>query len=447
MLKSLWVKFLILLLAVSGVALSSALVLRELMIRDFRDYLEGEREDRAYFITADAERTYEKHGGWNREALAEDALWALMLGFQIRVTDTTGKIVSDTDTALTSLSPAMKERRLPGSPTGPTGRPEYNAYPLFLAGKQIGTLEVSLLRPRKEAAFIERSNVFLLSSLVALGGIAVVLSALASRRLTRPLKGLAAAAAAISEGDLASRVAISDRDEIGKVAETFNRMAQALQNLEVLRKKLLTNVAHELRTPLGAMRAELEGMIDGLIPVGKEQLQSLHDEAGRLKRMLEGMEDLARAQASALDLRKERVPLKPLLQNLVDKIDSSNRDKRVLHRLECDDGLLVEADPDKLSQIVLNVLDNAVKAVATGGTVSISAKSRAHAVVVAVRDDGPGIAPSDLPFIFERFYRGSQGGLGLGLAIVKELLEAHGGSIEVESKLGQGSVFTMHFPS
>ena len=447
MTRSLWIKFLVLLLAVSGIALCAALVLRELMVRDFRDYLEGEREDRVYWITADLERTYEKHGGWNKEALDEDTLWALMLGFRMRITDTSGRFVVDTESALASLSPSGRQRGLARLESALRRSAEYESYPLFLGGVEIGKLEASAMRPRKEAAFIERSNLFLLWSVIAMGGIAVALSAIASRRLTRPLKRLAGAAASISEGDLTARVAIEDRDEIGKLAETFNRMAQELQTLEELRRKLLTNVAHELRTPLGAIRAELEGMMDGLIPAGKEQLQSLHDETGRLKRMLEGMEDVAHAQASALTIRKERVPLRPLLTNMIQRLAGAARDKGVALTLECEDELLVDADPDKLSQIVLNVLDNAVKAVAAGGRVALRASARGREVVVAVEDDGVGIAPADLPFIFERFYRGSQGGLGVGLAIVKELLEAHGGSIEVQSAPGQGSVFTMHFPA
>jgi two-component system sensor histidine kinase BaeS len=447
MVRSLWVKFLILLLGVSAIALSAALVLRELMVLDFRDYLEGEREDRVYWITADLERTYEKHGGWNREALEEDAVWALMLGFQTRITDASGRVVVETEKALASLSPSTRRRGLARLEGTPRREPEYNSYPLFLSGREFGTLEASAIRPRKEAAFIDRSNLFLLSSVVAMGGIAVVLSAIASRRLTRPLKRLSAAAASISEGDLTSRVAIEERDEIGRLAETFNRMAQELQTLEQLRKKLLTNVAHELRTPLGAMRAELEGMMDGLIPGGKEQLQSLHDETGRLKRMLDRMEDVAHAEASVVTIRKEPVRLEPLLKNIVQRIDSRAREKGVVLGLECADHLVANADPDKLSQIVLNVVDNAVKAVAAGGKVTVSAFARGAEMVVAVEDDGVGIAPADLPFIFERFYRSSEGGLGVGLAIVKELMEAHGGGIQVESEPGKGSVFTMHFPA
>ena len=125
----------------------------------------------------------------------------------------------------------------------------------------------------------------------------------------------------------------------------------------------------------------------------------------------------------------------------------SARGKDVRFELECDDGLVIQADPDKLGQIVLNVVDNAVKAVTTGGAVTVRASATGGEVTIAVEDDGVGIASADLPFIFERFYRRSAGGLGIGLAIVKELVEAHGGKTEVDSEPGEGSVFTLHFPS
>ena len=448
MIKSLWIKFLILLVAVSIIALSAALVLRELMIRDFRQYLEGEREDRVYWITADIERTYDKYGGWNRDILSEDAIWALMLGFEMRILDHKNRVVTDTGKALASLSPLVRSRVLAVSELPPQEQAGlYLPYPLFLAGNEIGRLEVRFLKPQKESVFIERSNNFLLFSLVALGGLALVLSVLISKRLTRPIKRLTSAAAAISEGDLKARVPVIGKDELCKLSESFNTMAHALETQEALRKKLLSNVAHELRTPLGAMRGELEGMMDGLIPSDKEQLQSLHEETGRLRKMLDGMEDLAQAQASVLTLRKQPVLLKPYLDNIIDRAGRTVREKNIQLRLECSDELIAYADPDRLSQIVINLLDNAIKAVKNEGTVTIRAIARGREVVVEVQDTGAGIKPEDLPFIFERFYRVSEGGLGLGLAIVKELVEAHGGRIEAKSEYGKGSVFSFSLPS
>lgn len=444
--SSLWVKFLILLFAVAAVALSATLVLRSLMVRDFRDYLEGQTEDRVYWIAADAERTYEKHGGWGQEWLREDALWALSLGFQIRVRDAGGRMVSDTEGALAALSPNLRTRGFPPLPAeGATA--DYVPYPLFLSGEPIGTLELRRIGPPGDAVFIERSSRFLWLSVLVLGALALAMSAVASQRLTRRLAHLAKAAAAVSAGELGARARVVGQDEVALVAEAFNRMAQALQRLEEQRKRLLTNLAHDLRTPLSAIRGELEGMMDGLIPPDREGLQSIHEEAGRLRRMLEGIEDLARAQASALSLARERVPLRPLLQHLLERVERGARGKQVNARLECPEGLTLQADPDRLGQVILNLLDNAAKAVRSGGTVTVQAAERDGEVEISVEDDGEGIAAEDLPLVFERFFRRSEGGLGIGLAIAKELVEAHGGRISIASEPGKGTTLTLRFPA
>ncbi|OGW56259.1 MAG: hypothetical protein A2Z09_03905, partial [Nitrospirae bacterium RBG_16_43_8] len=297
MLKSLWIKFLALLLAVSLIALSSAFFLRELMIKDFRDYLEGEIEDRVYWVMADIERTYEKHSKLEKNTIAEDAVWALMLGLEIKIKDTDGNVVMDTEKAVSALSPLIKRRIMAVSNFTEKENPDaFQPYPLFLKGKEIGTLEVRFLHTGKESIFIKQSNRFLLLSLFALGGLAIILSIIFSRKLTNPIKRLVSAAKAVSEGNMKSRVKISDKDEIGKLSETFNLMAKNLEIQESLRKKLISNVAHELRTPISAMRGEIEGMVDGLITTDKEQLKSLYEETGRLKNILDDIDELSQAQ-------------------------------------------------------------------------------------------------------------------------------------------------------
>ncbi|MFA5180456.1 MAG: ATP-binding protein [Syntrophales bacterium] len=448
MIKSLWIKFLILLLAVSVIALSAAFILRELMIRDFREFLEGEREDRVYWVMADLETAFEKYQGWNNDVISEDTVWARMLGLEIRLLDDRGRTVMDTEKALAALSPLTRAKILAASDLlTPEQAEPYLPYPLFLAGNEIGRLEVRFLKTKKESVFVARSNRLLLFSLVVLGGLALALSVIASRNLTRPIKRLAAAAAAVGEGDLKARVPVAGKDEISELSETFNRMAQSLETQEVLRKKVLSNTAHELRTPLSAMQGELEGMIDGLIPADRQHIGSLYEETGRLKNILNGMEDLAQAQASALTLKKQHFDLCPFLSQIISRFDMTIRDKGTELNFECELGLIVYADPDRLSQIIVNLLSNALKAVDGGGNVTVGAVRKGAEILIEVQDMGTGIKPEDLPFIFERFFKASEGGLGLGLAIVKELTEAHGGRIEAKSEYGQGSIFTLYLPS
>ena len=446
--KSLYIKFLVLLLSVSIIALSAALFLRELMIKDFREYLEGELEDRVYWVMADLEGTYEKYSGWNKEVIGEDAIWALMLGFEIRIFDIDGSLVMNTEKALGTLSPLVKKRVMPISELRAVEKgSRFLPYPLFLRGKEIGSLEVRFMKPKKKNIFIERSNKFLMISLLGLGGIAVILSIIFSRKLTNPIKRLASAARAIGDGNFKSRVNVLGNDEISELSKTFNKMSMTLEMQESLRKKLISNTAHELRTPLGAIRGELEGMIDGVIPMDKEHLQSLYEETGRLKSILEGIEELSQAQASALSLKKQSIELKPFLRNIADRFSKLFIDKGIFIELQSGDELMIYADPDRLSQIIVNLLSNALKATDKGGKVWINAGIRNSEVFIEIGDTGHGIKEEDLPFIFERFYRTSEGGLGLGLAIVKELVDVHEGRIEVKSEYGKGAVFTVYIPS
>ena len=256
MFRTLRLKFLLLLLGVVVVALSGTIILRELMLRDFRAYLEGETEDKVYWIMAHLEGTYERNGGWGSDAQAQDAIWALTLGFEIRLFGNDGRMIVDTDQAIRNASPLARKRLEALSEYRAAGRAgAFMPYPLFLSGKRIGTLEARALRPAKEGLFIERADRFLLLSIVIVGGLSILTSLLFSRRLTRPINELAQAASAIGGGNYARRVVPSTLDEVGELSRTFNKMAEALETQESLRRKLIADVAHELRTPLRSSEA------------------------------------------------------------------------------------------------------------------------------------------------------------------------------------------------
>jgi two-component system sensor histidine kinase BaeS len=447
MFKSLWLKFLLLLIAVSITALSAAFLLRNLMLTDFREYLEGEREDRIYWITAALESSYARNHGWKTKDLFENTVWALMLGFDIKLYNDRESLVMDTEKAV-SMQPENVVDRINalGDSEGRKADGKYVPYPLFLGGEQIGRLDVSFLRPQKEGLFVSRSNELLLISLLVLGGLAILLSVVFSRKLTNPIMGLTRAAADISSGNLKSRVSITGKDEISRLSDAFNRMAHTLEMQESLRKKMTSNIAHELRTPISAMRGELEAMIDGLIPVDADSLQSLHAEIGRLRKIIEGIEELSQAEASSRYIKKQSFNATHFLEGICGRMRLLFEEKGVTLELFCDRSLIIHADPDRLSQIIINLLSNALKATANGGRVWINVIHREQAVVIEVCDSGSGIEKDEIPFIFERFYRGQKGGLGIGLAIVRELVEAHAGNIAVLSDAGKGTTFRLELP-
>ena len=441
-------KFLLLLLMVTLIALSSGVLLRGFIIRDFRAYAEGRMFDRLYQVMAVMEGRFEEGSGWRRELVANDLVWAHQIGFDLRLYDVDGQPVLTTEQALQALPPLMRKRIADSSTSDTAGLAagEYQPYPLFLKGREIGHLEARVPRAIKEDLFIRSSNLFLLYSTLGMGLVAIVLSMLLARRLSRPLHHLTEAAEGIAGGDLAQRVQITATDEIGRLGTAFNRMADSLEGHERLRRQLVSNAAHELRTPLMIIRGELEGMMDGLLPTTPEALQSLHQEASRLTAILDGVDELSRAEASFLNLQRQTVRLDLLLEGIATRFGRLAEEKQARIIVACPEGLTAWADPDRLSQIVINLLTNALKAIPTQGRVQLQATAAGNDTIIEVTDTGHGIPAELLPHIFERFYKGKQGGLGLGLAIVRELVTAHEGIISVNSKPDQGTTVTIRLP-
>jgi two-component system sensor histidine kinase BaeS len=263
-------KFLILFLAVVAIALSAAILLRGFIISDFKRYRDGESQDRIQRVIAQLEGNYDTHG-WKRDILTSDLSWALQMGVEARVCDTSGTLLLETRQAIERLTPLMRKRVLEVSAYDPeSASGEFVPYPLFLKGNEIGRLDARLLTPLKEDYFIRSSNRFLGASLALLGIVAISISLIASRRLAKPVLELADAAGDIADGKLGRRVGVFGRDEIGTLAANFNRMAEALEAQEKLRRRLLAGAAHELRTPLAIISGELEGMIDGMLPIDRE---------------------------------------------------------------------------------------------------------------------------------------------------------------------------------
>lgn len=441
-------KFLFLFLAVIAIALSAAILLRGFIITDFKRYTDGEAQDRIQRVIAQLEGSYDLRSGWNADVLKSDLSWALQMGVEARVFDPAGVMLLETRQAIERLTPLMQKRVLEVSTYHPeSASGDFVPYPLFLKGDEIGRLDARLLNPLKEDYFIRSSNRFLGLSLALLGISAIVLSLIASRHLAKPVLELADAAGDIADGTLSRRVRVRGHDEIGTLAANFNRMAESLEAQEKLRRRLVAGAAHELRTPLAIISGELEAMLDGVLPTSREGLRSMHDEALRLTAILNGLDELTRAESSVLNLRCEEISLKPFLLAITGRFERMFCEKDALIQLECPDDLTLYADPDRLSQIVINLISNALKAITTGGQVTISAGRQETGICLEVADNGCGIEAQEIPHIFERFYKGSGNGLGLGLAIVKELLAAHGGTVAVRSSTKAGTAFTLFFPN
>jgi len=300
--------------------------------------------------------------------------------------------------------------------------------------------------------FIAAMGRSLVLASLAAAGVGLLLSLLLFRRVVRPVGGMMAMAERIAAGDYSARARGAGPDEIGRLAEALNRMAAALATLERLRKDLVANVAHELRTPLANLQGYLEAIGDGVAPASPETIRSLQEEVLRLVRLVEGLHALSLFDAQLPRRRAEPVDLGALARRVLDL----RRPEFAARRIALSDQMGPDGgawgDADLLTQALSNMLDNALKYTPEGGEVGVTVALAAEGVRVTVSNSGEGIAAEDLPFIFERFYRSeksrsrSSGGAGIGLSIVKEVARVHGGDVGAESANGR-TVFWLTVPS
>lgn len=287
-----------------------------------------------------------------------------------------------------------------------------------------------------------------------------VVSARVSRRISRPILEIAAAARGIRDGDLSLRVPVTSHDEIGTLAAAINGMAEKLSNditqlrkLERVRSEFLGNVSHELRTPIFSLQGFLETLLDGAVDdpaVNKDFLEKAYRHATRLNALLSDLIEISRIESGEMKMSFRFVPLLPLLKEGIEELEpaAKRKDIRILLEPGVENDVKVYADEERLKQVVINLLDNAVKYTDPGGSVVCRTRKEDGSCAVEVEDTGCGIPQEHISRIFERFYRVDRdrsrevGGTGLGLAIVKHIVEAHGGSIRVRSEAGKGSTFT-----
>ena len=437
-------------LAVVLTALISNLLYEYFITRDFEDYVGGTKEDKLYWVLASVEGSYEG-GRWDQMALHNAIHWAIMLGFDAKVIDASKKELINSDMVLGMLSPSMK-RRMKDIGDLKTATDDFESFPLYYEGAEVGTMLVRQIDKqssinRKEMIFKQRGKLFLIMSFAIAGGGALLLSVFFTLFLSLPLKKMRDAVKTMAQRDFSIRLPVTSQDEIGSLSESFNFMAEALEREESLRKHLTSNIAHELRTPLSIMKANVEAMLDGVIEDNVRGMKSIQAEVEKLISLVQGIEDITKAEASFF-ARKDYMTVD--LQNFIENIAREMKPLVTSKGLEIDISntkhITVQTDADKLERILRNILSNAIKNTEKGG-IRLDYGSEDDMFFIRVSDTGAGIEKERLELIFRRFYHGAgSGGLGLGLAIVKELLEVMGGRIDVESRPGEGSAFTIWLP-
>jgi signal transduction histidine kinase len=329
--------------------------------------------------------------------------------------------------------------------------------PVTVNGAVVGTVLMTGNAPQRnplEERFLARTNQALVIAALGATALALLLGIFLARTITRPVRELTTATHAMARGQLKQQVPVRSRDELGELTLTFNQMSADLANANHLRRQMTADIAHDLRNPLMVITGYLESLRDGTLPPTPARFDTIYREAQLLQRLVEDLRTLSLADAGELTLN--RTPLAPgaLLERLVGAYHHQAAQGEITLRVQAEPDLPeVEADEERLAQVLGNLVSNALRYTPAGGQIVLGASRQAKGLQLTVQDNGSGIAPEALPHIFDRFFRGDEaraetdGESGLGLAIAKSIVEAHQGTIAVTSALGQGTTFVVTLPA
>jgi two-component system OmpR family sensor kinase len=331
-----------------------------------------------------------------------------------------------------------------------------SALPVELNGVTVGYLLLGAqgrgASATNEQDFLDQLQRTLLIAALFAAGLGIAIGLVISRTVSRPLSQLAQAVRAFAAHNWDQRVTVGGSEEVAEVAFAFNDMADALQQAETLRRNLMADVAHELRTPLTVLQGNLRAMLDGVYPLERGEIATLYDETRLLNRLVDDLRELALAEAGQLKLNLQPIDLMALIGSTVTNFMPVAEERNLTLSAKIDQAAAVHADPDRVAQVLRNLIANALWHTSPQGQITVETQRIDRSVRVSVTDTGDGIAPEEMRHVFDRFYRSDKsrarhtGGSGLGLAIAKSLVEAMGGQIGVDSELGKGSRFWFTLP-
>lgn len=427
-----------------------------LITRMFEDYMRTRHEKVSALLVRELEAHYDSGSGWNEEYIDGMGKLALGNGYIVKVFDADGMVVwsalkRDREACYRIMDEI--ERRM-DKVSRADGEFVSHSFDLNSGGRVVGSAEITYYSPYyyDEAGynFLYSINIVLfvicVTSLIA----AVLVCVAFTRRITTPITRVTATADEIAKGNYSARAASDGKiRELEELSASINNMAEQIDKQEKARTRLTADVAHELRTPLAIVSAQLEVILDGILPPTDERLKNIYDEVDRLRGLVADLEKLNSEENAKLE--KSPVSLMELARSVSSVFEAEMEKHSLTCTVEGDDAI-VPADENKLRQVLVNLLSNAVKYSRKGGRVRVEVHGGDTEASISVIDDGIGISAEDCEHIFERFYRADRsrnrktGGAGIGLAIVKAIVKAHGGRVEVKSKEGEGSTFSVFLP-
>lgn len=411
----------------------------------FNSYIRSNFKARVSNIINEIRAAYIQAGSLEKLRLKQLNLSHTM-GLEVEITDANGRKILTESRHMPGHSASMMQNmhQMVGV------SPKSQTAPLYVNDKKIATVKITSMMEdgglwsKQDVDFKNRLN-----SLVHLAGIvggiaAIVLSFLLAKSLTKPMTELSNAALEWGKGNFKTRAKTYAKDEIGQLASLFNKMANNLESQRQQRQNMLADISHELRTPLTVLENNLEALQDGILEPSTQNLQSLHDEIIRLTHLIDDLQTLALTDSASITLNKTKIDITAAIKEVVNQMQVFLQTKKIKIDFDNDKKIMVNADYDKFKQVIFNILFNAYKYLENEGLIKISIKASGSQAIINMADNGPGIKPHQLPKIFDRFYSSQkEGGSGIGLAVVKQLIEAHNGTIKVESKINKGTNFTI----
>ena len=329
-------------------------------------------------------------------------------------------------------------------------------YPLIKNGEKIGEVRVKFYGPifymQNELVFLDIVNKIILGIGILLILSSTIMGFIISRSIIRPINKLMTKAKYMSKGEYDKKIEINtDILEINDLINSINNLSQSIKEQENIRKRLTGDISHELKTPLTNIQSHLEAMIDGIWEPTEERLISVKEEAERLSSLVSDMQKLNKYDEASIKLKKDNVNISDIICFVIFQFSNLAKSKNINIEYE-KKNINLYCDKDKITQALVNILSNAIRYSNEGSTIFIEEKLKDNKVIISIEDQGIGISEEDLKYVFERFYRADKsrtratGGTGIGLTIVKSIVSSHGGEVKLESKLGEGSKFTIILP-
>jgi len=429
----------------------STLLVNATISRTFNKYLVEIQNKRNTRIVTYLEEVYKKNGKWSKTSGIEISHEAYMSSYCLTLKDENNKVVwgMNPNEIVHNMNSNMQVEN--------GGVYTTSTFDIKSKNKIVGYIEVGQYAPvllsKEDVDFKVSINKSIILSVVLSILITILISLFISKQFSTPIRQVSKISVHLSNGNYDERS--HDKSNILELEDlrtSINTLGDKLQHQDVLRKRLISDISHEIRTPLNILQNNFEAMIDGIFPVDNERLSYLNEEVIRFGKLIDNLNGLKEIEGEETSLNMEKIPLKDILFSVVKEFELVSENKNLKMTLECDTSkqFNILGDTDKIKQVIINILSNAVKFTPKRGEINITLKEADEKVILKIEDTGIGINEEDLPYIFERLYRGDKSrheteGTGIGLTIVKNILALHKASIEVKSKEGKGCVVTVYF--